>query len=99
MNRISRRDWMNGTGAVEAALPVPGSKQQELFDQKMAEYKRSFFFIGKNNNSMSKFRENVELFIDDCGEVSDGAFKIVEREMVEAGELIPYVPRNRSNYE
>ena len=65
-------------------------QQQELFEQKMEDrMARGFLYIG----SIAKFRENVQLFIDGFsgGRVSDSAFEIVEKSMVEAGELRPIV--------
>ncbi|SRR6266478_733159 len=74
------------------------AEQQELFEIKMDDrMARGFLYTGKN--AIAKFRENVQLFIDgfSSGRVSDSAFEIVEREMVNAGELRPILFDDQSS--
>ena|ERR1700730_6642069 len=62
--------------------------QRELFEQKMEErMERGFLYTGKN--AIANFRKYVEGHIDNYngGRVSESAFEIVERAMLESGEL------------
>ncbi len=68
------------------------AQQQELFEQKFDErMERGFLFTGKN--AIAKFREYLQTYIDrhNAGRVSDSVFEIIERAMVETGELRPIV--------
>jgi hypothetical protein len=73
------------------------AEQKELFEIKMEErMERGFLYTGKN--AIANFRKYVEAYIDDnnAGRVSDSAFEIIERAMVEAGELRPIVVEEES---
>src|SRR6267154_23328 len=68
------------------------AEQQELFEIKMEDRMgRGFLYTGKN--AIANFRKYVEAYIDsnNAGRVSDSAFEIVERAMVDVGELRPIV--------
>src|SRR5712664_837374 len=62
--------------------------QRELFEQKMEErLERGFLFTG--HNAIAKFRHYVAQYVDtnNGGRVSSSAFEIVEKALVESGEL------------
>src|SRR6266403_1961705 len=66
--------------------------QKDIFEEKMEErMARGFLYTGKN--AIANFRKYVEAYIDsnNAGRVSDSAFEIVERAMVDDGELRPIV--------
>src|SRR5712664_797008 len=68
------------------------TEQQELFEIKMEDrMSRGFLYTGEN--AIGKFRHYVAQYIDtkNAGRVSDSAFEIVEKAMVEVGELRPMV--------
>ncbi len=68
------------------------TEQQELFESKMDDrMARGFLYTG--TNAIARFRQYVADYIDvnNAGRVSDSAFEIVERAMVEVGELRPIV--------
>jgi hypothetical protein len=65
--------------------------QRELFEQKMEQWFEDHLYTGAN--AIARFRQNVADYIDvnNAGRVSDSAFSIVEKAMVEVGELRPIV--------
>jgi len=80
------------------------SQQEQLFeeimDQKISQEK--FLYEGRDENGrwnliagLRNYRKYVRAYIDGFsgGRVSDSAFEIVDREMVNAGELRPSVVR------
>ena len=64
------------------------AEQQELFETKMDDrMARGFLYTGEN--AIGKFRHYVAQYIDtnNAGRVSLSAFEIVEKALVESGEL------------
>jgi|SRR6266404_488450 len=64
------------------------AEQQELFEIKMEDrMERGFLYTGEN--AIGKFRHYVAQYIDtnNAGRVSSSAFEIVEKALVESGEL------------
>jgi hypothetical protein len=71
--------------------------QRELFEQAMEE-RMARGFLHKGKNAIGNFRKYVEGHIDkyNGGRVSESAFEIVERAMLESGELRPIVVQEES---
>jgi hypothetical protein len=68
------------------------AEQQELYEQKMEErLERGFLYTGKD--AIAKYRQYVAAYVDNWngGRVSDSVFLIVEKAMVDAGELRPII--------
>ncbi len=71
-------------------------QQSEVFEQKMDKWLEEHIYKGDGG---LRFRRYVEAYVElNCaGRVSDSVFEIVERAMVEAGELRPIVFDDKSS--
>jgi hypothetical protein len=71
-------------------------QQREVFEQKIEKWFEDHIYTGAN--AIARFRQNVADYVDvnNSGRVSDSAFLIVEKAMVEVGELRPIVVEEES---